>query len=154
MTAMKLLDKMEMLGLKQKNLFSSIYRIRLFCLTEIVFRYFYLLFGLVDVLFLLHRQSFPQKTTDLTFWILLLPYSCPPYSGLAVPVWITTSRFMLHLPVVPPAGRDKGNHLSVRLEREHTLDSSDKLQDRFWIFIPTAHYLPTLLNPLRCKGER
>lgn len=67
MTAMKLLDKMEMLGLKQKNLFSSIYRIRLFCLTEIVFRYFYLLFGLVDVLFLLHRQSFPQKTTDLTF---------------------------------------------------------------------------------------
>ena len=33
MTAMKLLDKMEMLGLKQKNLFSSIYRIRLFCLT-------------------------------------------------------------------------------------------------------------------------
>lgn len=38
---------------------------------------------------------------------------------------------MLHLPVVPHEGRDKENHLSVRLEREHTLDSSDKLQDRF-----------------------
>lgn len=61
MTAMKLLDKMEMLGLKQKNLFSSIYRIRLFCLTEIVFRYFYLLFGLVDVLFFITPTKFSSE---------------------------------------------------------------------------------------------
>ena len=58
---MKLLDKMEMLGLKQKNLFSSIYRIRLFCLTEIVFRYFYLLFGLVDVLFFITPTKFSSE---------------------------------------------------------------------------------------------
>lgn len=29
----------------------------------------------------------------------MLPYSCPPYSGLAVPAWSVTSRLMLHLPV-------------------------------------------------------
>lgn len=55
-------------GPETKNLFSSIYRIRLFCLTEIVFRYFYLLFGLVDVLFFITpTKSNVEKTTDLTF---------------------------------------------------------------------------------------
>ena len=84
----------------------------------------------------------------------MLPYSCPPYSGLAVPAWSVTSRLMLHLPVTLHAGRNKGNTPAVLLEREQALDSSRQPQDRFLFFIPAAFFLPILLYPLRCQGER